>query len=269
MKNKFTFSSVLIIILITIQACSLGSSAQPTKIIQEATLAEELTVSTAISVPTQEAGGVADNPGPETIDLANPDLYLTSSTPAYTFDVTMKYAGVGSTGALKEVTLAISEGTQSLPQIARHFLVVVTGGEGSAETVILGDQVYSVFQGTCYPSTSSSTEEQNASAGMPVLRELIKGQAVRVESGIEINGFMTDKYELTSENMVENDELTSSFVYVTRDGGFITRFEAQVKTKTDFQRFDINQFTDMSIVHNYIPVIDGSLVIAIPSVCTN
>jgi len=267
MKNKFTFSTVLIFILLTIQACSAGSSVQPTKIIQEATLAE--VASTTTSIPTQEAVGIIENPGPDTIDLTNPDLYITTSAPAYTFDTTMKYAGVGTAEALKEVALAMSEATQSLPQIERHFLVSVTGGEGSAETVMIGDQGYSVFQGTCYPFPVSSTDDQNLSEGMPNLQDLIKGQANRVEDRIEINGFITDKYELTSENMVENDELISAFVYVTRDGGFITRFEAQVKTKTDYQGFDPNQLTDIFIVHNYIPVEDGSLVIAIPSVCAN
>lgn len=269
MKNKIAFSIVLIFILLTIQACSVGSGVQPTKVIQEATLAEEQTASAATSIPTQAATEISDSGGPGMIDLSSPELYLIPSAPAYTFDVTMKYVGVDPTGSLKEVTLAMSEGTQSLPQIARHFLVVVTGGEGSAETVIIGDQGYSVFQGTCYPFSASSTEGQNASAGMPVLQELIKGQANRVDSGIEINGYITDKYELTSENMVETDELISSFVYVARDGGFITLFEAQVKTKIDYQGFDPNQFTDFSIAYNYLPVVDGSLVIAIPSACAN
>ena len=59
-------------------------------------------------------------------------------------------------------------------------------------------------------------------------RNMITGQATRVESGIEVNGFVTDKYELSGENLVEDgDESASAFVYVARDGGFITLFEAQ------------------------------------------
>ena len=172
-------------------------------------------------------------------------------------------------GQAKVVTLAMTELTQTLPQKAQHFLVEVTGGEGSAETVIIGDQGYSVFLGTCSPFSALSSEGQSASEGMPNLQTMITGQAKRVETGINVNETITDKYELTSENMLEKDELVSAFVYVAREGGFITRFEAQTRTKTDYQGFDVNQFTDLAITHNYIPVEDGSLEIAIPAVCAN
>ena len=269
MKNRYLILIAMVIILTTIQACSAGSGAQPTKVEQESTLAGEQTNPTVTSIPSQEAGEVSGSAGPETIDLANPALYIPSSAPAYTFDVVMNFSGVAADGAAKEVTLSMTELTQTLPQKAQRFLVVVTGGEGSAETVIIGDQGYSVFLGTCSLFSASSSEGQNASEGMPNLQEMITGQAQRLDTGIEVNGFITDKYELTSKNMNEQDELVSAFVYVARDGGFITLFEAQVRTKTDYQGFDSNQFTDLSIAHNYIPVEDGSLEIAIPAVCTN
>jgi hypothetical protein len=88
-----------------------------------------------------------------------------------------------------------------------------------------------------------------------------------VESGFNVSGFVTDKYELTSENMVADDELISAFVYVTRNSGFITRFEMQGRSKTDYQGLDPNQFANITTVYNYIPVEDGSLDIAIPTVC--
>ena len=104
---------------------------------------------------------------------------------------------------------------------------------------------------------------------MPKLQNEITGQARRVSTGVEVNGFVVDKYELTNENVVADDELISAFVYVVRDGGFITLFELQGRTKTDYQGFDPNQLTDISATYNYVPVQDGSLEIAVPTVCVN
>ncbi|KAF0106539.1 MAG: hypothetical protein FD147_2505 [Chloroflexi bacterium] len=269
MRIKYSTLIALVIILTTIQACNTGNITQPPKVEQEATLEGEQTESTATSIPSQEAGGVDGPAGPETIDLTSPALYITSSASAYTFNSTTKFSGVDTTKAAKEVSLSMTEETQTLPQSTHRFLVVVTGGEGSAETVLIDDEGYSVFQGTCYPFPASSAEGQSASEGMPKLQEELIGQARLAVSGVEVNGFIADKYELTSENMVENDELISAFVYVARAGGFITLFEAQGRTKTDYQGLDSNLFTDVSTAHNYIPVEDGSLDITIPSGCGN
>lgn len=267
MKKQNSIYIALAIILLTSLACNIGSTVPSTEVEQEPTIVSEPMNPIATTVPSQEAGSNDSPSGPETIDLANPALYITSSSPAYTFDATMKFSGVDTTGVAKEVSLAMTEETQTLPQNTQRFLVVVTGGEGSAETVMIGYQGYSVFQEACFPFSASSTERQNASEGMPNLQKEIIGQAQRVESGIDVNGFVTDKYELTSENMVADDELISAFVYVTRDGGFITRFELQGRSKTDYQGLDSNQLTNVATVHNYIPVEDGSLDIAIPAVC--
>jgi len=272
MKKQTSIIIALVIILTASQACSVGGKAPSTEIEQEPTLASEQEptivsepTSPATTVPSQEAGSSPS--GPETIDLTNPALYITSSAPAYTFDATMKFSGVDTTGAAKEVSLSMTEETQTLPQNTQRFLVVVTGGKGSAETVMIGDQGYSVFQESCFPFSASSAEGQNASEGMPNLQDEVTGQAQRVESGIDVNGFVTDKYELTSQNMVADDELISAFVYVARDGGFITLFELQGRTKTDYQGLDSSQFTDIITAYNYFPVEDGSLIIAIPAIC--
>ena len=267
MKNKVLVLITMVIVLFTIQACS-AESTQPTPDEQQATLAGDQ-ANPAVSTPSQEAGVVDSSAGPEMIDLTNSALFVRSNTPAYTFDAKMYFSGVGTTGASKVVTLSMSEFTQTLPQKTQRFLVDVNGGEGSAETVMIGDQGYSVFLGTCSLFSASSSEGQNASEGMPNLQSMITGQAKRVETAIEVNGYVTDKYELTSENMLEKDELVSAFVYVVRDGGFITLFEAQTRTKTDYQGLDLNQFTDLTITHNYIPVEDGSLEIVIPAACAN
>lgn len=271
MKKQNSVYIALAIILLASLACNVGSTAPATESRQAPTAGNEQTNPVATAVPTQETSGNDTSAGPETIDLTNPVLYITSNMPAYKFDVDAKFTGVDTVGAAKEVSLLMTEETQTLPQKSQRFLVVVTGGKGSAETVVIGDQGYLVFQETCslFPA-SQNLSGQNLSEGMPNLQKQITGQAQRVESGIDINGFLTDKYELTSENMVNmvaDDELISAFLYVTRDGGFITHFELQERSKTDYQGLDPNQFTNIATVYNYIPVEDGSLDIAIPAVC--
>ncbi|MBK8782856.1 MAG: hypothetical protein IPO22_13865 [Anaerolineales bacterium] len=268
MKKQNSIYFALVIILMASLACNIGGTAPATESGQEEpTTVDGQTNPVATLVPTEDAANTDGPVGSETIDLADPALYITSSAPAYTFDTAIQFNGVDVTGAVKEVSLSMTEETQTLPQKSQSFLVIVTGGEGSAETVVIGDQGYSVFQETCFPFPASSTEGLDLSEGMPNLQDEITGQAQRVESGLDVNGFVTDKYELTSENMVSDNELISSFVYVARDGGFITRFEAQGRSKTEYQGLDPNQFTNVSTVYNYIPVEDGSLDITIPAVC--
>jgi hypothetical protein len=264
----------LVILLLASPACSAGGATPATQAaqepatqaVQEPTTVIEPTTPAATTVPTQEAVAVDGTPGPETIDLTDSALYITSSSPAYSFTTQAEFSGVDTTGAAKEVSLLMLVERQTQPQPTQHGVVKVTGGEGSAESVVIGDQVYIVFQGIC---NSTDLNGQKISDGMPDLRQEVKGQAQRVESGINVNGYVTDKYELTSENMVAEDELISAFVYVARDGGFITLFEVQGRTKTNYQGLDPNQLTDITTTYNYIPVEDGSFEVAIPAECNN
>ncbi len=290
MKKRSSIFIALVIILTASLACNLGridpstgagqkptvgsvetnltaTTAPSTEVGQEPTAGSVQTNPTATTVLTQEAVAVDGTAGPETIDLTNPALYISFKTPAYKFDGATKFTGVDTNKSPKEVSLLFTEETQSLPKKSRHFLVEVIGGNGSAETVVIGDQVYTVFEGVCYPSPLSSVEIP--AKDWPKLQDVIKGQAKRVESGVEVNGFVTDKYKLTSENMVAEDELISAFVYVARESGFITLFELQGRSKTGFQGLDPNQFTDVSIAYHYNSVKDGSFEIAIPAVCEN
>jgi hypothetical protein len=146
------------------------------------------------------------------------------------------------------------------------------------ETVIIGDQMYivaiaSVGAGTpelrCNTSLASDMQGPGLLESQPKIQEFLTGQATRVESGVDVNGYVTDKYELSSENMVGGEGFVSAFVYVARDGDFITSIEIQSRTKQKRYGFDPNQFTDITTTFNYILVEDGSLEIAVPAACGN
>jgi hypothetical protein len=284
MKKQNSIYIALVIILTASLACNLGGTAPSTGAGQEPTAGSAQSNPVATTVPTQEAVAIDGPAGPETIDLTNPALYIVPSAPAFRFRSTIKYTGVDTTGGAKEVSeIGLTE-IQTQPQTTQRYLFSLEGYVDSAgatgsvnilssDTVIIDDQMtsaqmVSVNGGTpelsCHTSLASSMQGPGMLESVPQIQKSITGQASRVESGIEVNGFVTDKYELSSANSVEGG---SAFVYVARDGGLITLFETQSRAKIKKYGFDPNQFTDISITYNYIPVEDGSLDIAIPAEC--
>jgi hypothetical protein len=132
-------------------------------------------------------------------------------------------------------------------------------------------QMVSVNGGTpeLHCNTGSASEMQGAGMleSLPKIQEMLSGTALLVERGIEINGLVTDKYELSADNFVGDDKPDSAFVYVAREGGFITLFEMQSRANEKRYGFDPNQLTSISVAYSYIPVVDGSLDIASPAEC--
>ncbi len=253
----------LAIILIASQACSVGDTAPSTEGGQEPVTTDEQTSPVATTVQSQAAVAIDGPPGPETIDLTSSALYIQPIAPEYKFESTIQYSGPDTAGAAKDVTSFMTLEVQTQPQPAQRL--VLDNGFGESETTAIDDQVFMVILGECSAFPDAGPQDQ--SAFLPDLQEEITGQAPRVESGIDVNGFVTDKYELSSENLVTDDELISAFVYVARSGGFITLFELEGRTKTDFQGLDPNQMADFTRTDNYIPMEDGSLNIAIPASC--
>lgn len=273
MKKQNSIYIALVILLTASLACGVGGTAPSTEGGQ--------TDPVATTGPVQEAGGNDPSAGPETIDLTTPALYIIPGAPAFIYKRAVIFTGVDTTGAAKEYSDIGLVEVQTQPQIAQHFLVGDLDGPEWSDTVIIGDQMTSAqmfsVNGAApqlFCNTSLTSEINGPSMLEYTLETIAKfkegltGQATRVESGIEVNGFITDKYELSSENIGEDSgETGSAFVYVARDGGFITLYEAQGRDKLDFFGFDPNQFADVSIAYNFIPVEDGSLDIVVPAAC--
>lgn len=287
MKKRNSVYIALAIILLASLACNVGSTAPATGSGQAPTAGNEQTNPAATAVPTQETGGNDPSAGPETIDLTNPALYIVPSAPAFIFKTTTKYTGVDATGVAKEVSEIGSAEVQTQPQIEQHFLFSLEGYMApagttgsvnilSSDTVVIGDQItsaqmVSVNAGTpklfCHTAPTSSVRGPSMLESQFKLQVLITGQAPRVESGIEVNGYVTDKYELSSKNFVGDAKGVSAFVYVARDGGFITLFEMKSQQNETRYGFDPNQVTEVSLTYNYTLVDDGSLDIAVPAEC--
>jgi hypothetical protein len=204
----------------------------------------------------------------------------------------IKMNGVDTAGSPKEFLSHTLLEVQTQPQIMQHVLYegdLMAGSSDApgsisipkSDTVILGDQMTSaqmVGVGGAAPTLMCNTGPTSNTQGpgllqttldsMPVLQTMLIGQARGVEGGVEVNGFVTDKYELSADNLTEGgEEMVSAFIYVARDGGFITRYEEQLQTKMATFGFDPNQVTQGTITADYFLVEDGSLDIAVPAEC--
>ena len=287
MKKQNSIYFALVLILIASLACSVGGTAPSTEVEQAPTAGNGQTEPVATTIPSQEA--VANDPsaGPETIDLTNPALYIVPDAPVFKMESTTKYTGVDTAGVAKEVSeIGLAE-VQTQPQIAQRFSFSLegymdpTGTTGSvnilsSDTVIIGDQMTSAQKVSvngatpklfCNTTPASDIQGPSMLESVFKLQDLITSQASRVESGIDVNGYITDKYELSSENFVGDSKPISAFVYVARDGGFITLFEMKAQQNEKRYGFDPSQLTDVSLTYNYTVVDDGSLDIAVPAEC--
>ena len=295
MNRRSSLYVALAWVLLTASACGAGGAAQPAGAGDEQALAGSRAAATEsapsnpdpATAPAQDAAHADGSAGPESIDLTSPALYLLPNAPAYHFDSTVRYTGTDKSGAAKEVTENGLADVQTKPQVTQRFwsslegYVDDAGSSGSvnilsSDTVIIGDQMTSAQMVSvngaapelfCNTGLASEMQGPSLSESTPRIQEFLSGQAPRVEAGVEVNGLVTDKYELSSANLAGAEGLVSAFVYVARDGGSITRFELQSQANEQRFGFDPSRLTDISRIYNYVLVEDGSLPIAIPHEC--
>jgi len=266
--KKQVLLAISALILVTL-ACSLfGGSGKDVGTPGEPGNAPSSAPATEAPVASQDSGA-----GPETIDLSNPDLYAMGSYPAYKLDMKLSYDGVDTSGSPKSFNLSFYIENQTEPK-AQRIVVTGEGVEEGFETVVLGDQMMSVFPGVgCTVFPASSMDEDPVDSA-PDISELLTGQANRIETGVSVEGILTDRYRITSENMTNADDsetpkITDGSVYVARDGGYIVRFEMSGTVNTPENEFDPNTETQVAMDYTFIPFEDGSLVISPPTECAD
>lgn len=227
--------------------------------------------------PATEAQAVPQDTGagPETINLSNPAMYANDAYPAYKMNTSIKYDGVDTTGSPKTFELVFNIANQLEPR-AQH--ISMAGGDDSTENIefiVLGDQAMSIFPGVgCTIFPAESMQDQSPEESFPDMNGLLTGQAKRVETGINIEGVVTDRYELTSENMADPDnsetpKINDGSVYVAQDGNYIVRIEMNGTVNTAENGFDPNTEAQVSLNYTFIPVEDGSLNIVPPTECAD
>lgn len=226
--------------------------------------------------PETEAPAVSQGlgAGSETIDLSNPALYANDAYPAYKMSMAIMYDGVDTAGTPKLFDLVFHIENQTQPKAQR---ISMAGGDAmeSIEFVVLGDQAMSVFPGVgCSVFPASSMQDQGPEESIPEMNGLLTGQAKRVETGVNIEGVVTDRYELTSENMIdpnssETPKVTDGSVYVAQDGGYIAKIKMNGTVNTAENGFDPNTEAQVNLNYTFFPIEDGSLVISPPAECAD
>ena len=208
-------------------------------------------------------------PGPETIDLSSPALYSTDGYVAYQIEMILQYKGVDASGneviSLNESIVA----ERTAPEEAVRS--VLSGGDpaGALEYVKLGDLIFSVYGGQCSVlSADTQQQEFDPSEQMFNMQEIFIGQASRAETGVDIDGIVTDRYELTQENLPAGDgvpTLGTGNIYVASETGNTIKIEVVGTTRTAQFGMDPNQDTDVNMSYIFNP--SENVVILPPESC--
>jgi hypothetical protein len=216
-------------------------------------------------------------PGPETLDLSTPALYVFA--PNYTSQVTVVYEGAMQDGTPLTQNITIDQMVQTIPTESDWVKISTAlsneDEEYVIETATIEGQSYSfVSEAGCFVFPADSSEDTFDE--LFTVDGLFISQASRVETGVQINGFTTDGYEITATNIDTSHEefdtqftLTEGILYVARDGGFITRMLLEGMTYvTEFEGFDPAVETPAMFTFNYIPA-EGELNIVPPAGCAD
>ncbi len=230
---------------------------------------------TPLPEPT-EAPPIDSNPGPEVIDLGA-DAYLTTESSNSIRQVYLEYSGAGPDGNPLTVGMSFTYKKQTLPEEASHIIIGSQTGdiEETVESAIIGEQAYTYFaEAGCF---SFPVEDMQSSLAdeFPEFDTLLINEATLAESGVTINGIVTDRYTLTAGNLNPEDEsaspdieLVEGSVYLAQDGGYITRFhlEGATTNASDFGDFAPETEVQVTLTYDFIPTAEA-LNIAPPAGC--
>jgi hypothetical protein len=270
--KKYMFYSALVLALLACSVLGGSSDNNPDESVPNAP-------DSGGEVSSGESGSSGSSllPGPASLDLSSPALYTFASN--YTSQVVVVFDGAAQDGSPLTQTITIDQKMQTIPTESNWMKLstALSNEEQTSviETATIDGQTYSFLTDAgCFVIPADSS--QDTFGDLFTVDGLFVNQASRVETGVQINGFTTDGYELTSDNIdSSHDEFDSQFtftqgmLYVARDGGFITQLLLEGQTyMTDYEGFDPNVETPANFTFNYIPV-EGALGITPPAGCAD
>ena len=260
MKKKATLA--LTFLLLATFACGLPTGGDTT---DSGSTDENSPAATQEQASTPEIA-----PGPETIDLGSPALYSTDGYIAYQINTILQYKGVDASG--NEVISSIKSIVEQRTAPEEAIRSVLAGGDpaDTIEYIKLGDLIFNVYGGKCAVfSADSQQQEFDPSEQMFNMQEFFMGQATRAETGVVVEGIVTDRYALTQENLSPQGDgvptLQSGDVYVSSETGNVIKIEVIGTTRTDQYGMDSNQDTAVNMSYIFNPSED--VVILPPEGC--
>lgn len=236
-------------------------------------------VKDAISGVTGISSSSSDGEGPAELNLKDPTLNTVFTT-SFIQKQEDQYQGVGADGSELTVKIAQQNMEQSTPAWSNYTLYQVFINEKakkSSEFSILNGQVYKNTGNACSVfADTTAADHKPTNWPKSFLKSYAAGNARKVESGVKVNGVLTDKYELKLENSPFADslaEMKSGELYRAQKGGYLVRlsitetWQADKWQGTATYGFAAGQPVTVTNTVDFTYYPSGKLNVIVPGVC--
>lgn len=189
------------------------------------------------------------------------------------------YTGVGADGAPLTVKIAQQNMEQSTPGWSNYTQYQILSNDSltkSTEFSILNNQVYKNANGSCSVFADTNTTHNPTNWPKTYLKSYVTGKARMVESGVSVNGVITDKYEIKLENSPFADSLTemkAGELYRARNGGYLVKLAFTETWQADKWQgastygFAAGQPVTVTSTIDFTYYPNGKLNVIVPGVC--
>ena len=261
---------VVSLILLALFGTACGS---PTETIGQSSGEPEASPSLVTDVDSGEGGQPSSEdtlPGPSVLTLDDPSLYAYRDM-NFSTQTVFEFESPESSGF---VTIHGTWAAGSPPSYTYNFDTSLALWEGFVplEYANLGGIQYGYSDGSeCFIETE---DYENPYDDYYMDESYLTGEAPLVESGVVVNGFVTDRYEITHKNELNQEDSalydfvaveTVGSVYVGRLNGVIVRFE-QAGLGLDRSDSSEGQEIDYSLQVDF-ELLDSGLPVAMPKGC--
>lgn len=240
---KLNRGAMIAVLAVTVLACSLADALSNRSMPQVP--ADTPDEQTPLLLTSPSAQSPSEFPVPQALDLE--ELLLTAPGEGVLIQtLRFTYDGQDMTGQPMIIESEFEVRYQSIPETA--LLTRTTGRQGGEEETIetiyiAGSEYFIEIDGQCTVSPMTDTLEVNLISFD--LEGGLKGQAILAEAGVHINDVLTDRYELTSDNVNwqafqtgELLEMKSASLYRARKGGYLSRLVLVALARGAVEGFD-------------------------------
>lgn len=228
--------------------------------------------------PTDVSGGSTDkgNPGPKTLSVDDPALNAeyTANVDQHNYWI---IEGVDASGSPHTIAQEINQQVQTEPEWAQYYYwSVLRNGEifDFSEFAIHNGQHFSVNDQFTCQKREDQTKHKPAVQPSIYLQEL-KGTLKRVETGVMVNGILTDRYEIAKKNINTSSvvEVLSGSLYRAQEGGYLVKFEFstmfQIWSGSAYEEeFDASKQEKWTYLFEQTYYQPGTLQVRMPDACT-
>lgn len=201
----------------------------------------------------------------------------------YAHQTAITYEGRAVDGSDLVYVFSIELKTQTSPEPGESVTMTENknGESQSASFITIGGMTYSYSaEMGCmsFPDDSSNSADEDT----PSMQEEVNGEVKLLERNVEINGVMTDRYEIKPENLIASDDqsadpfegfvMDQGSIYVARDGQYLVRMEfsgAQAANDNLPEIFAPDQPVTASILYDYVPAPAEGWNLSAPEACAD